>query len=158
MLLGCTVLCRQGPRGQMDMFDCSLFQNAAQRERRMDRSGPRGQPTCAKTPTSARLDRRRHYASTGASNFVNAESNFVNQYSPAACVHVKQSQRVAGLLPPLRQLPTLLASITDSENSGSTVRELRKNWQPTLPVISTTCSLMWLPVNKLHTNGPTIEL
>ena len=26
----------QGPRGQMDMFDCSLFQKAAQRERRMD--------------------------------------------------------------------------------------------------------------------------
>ena len=38
------------------------------------------------------------------------------------------AERVAGLLPPLRQLPTLLASITDSENSGSTVRKLRKNW------------------------------
>ena len=42
-------------------------------------------------PTSIKLsgwDQRSHYAPTGA-------SNIVNQYSPAACVHVKQSQRVA---------------------------------------------------------------
>ena len=33
-------------------------------------------------------DQRSHYAPTGA-------SNIVNQYSPAACVHVKQSHCVA---------------------------------------------------------------
>ena len=73
--------------------------------------------TCTSScQTSGRWDQRSHYAPTGASFDHTGASNFVIQCAPT------------------------LGSCEFYEFYK--LKELRKNWQPTLPMISTTCSLV----------------
>ena len=70
--------------------------------------------TCTSScQTSGRWDQRSHYAPTGASFDHTGASNFVIQCAP-----------------------------TLGSCEFYKLKELRKNWQPTLPMISTTCSLV----------------